>query len=330
MDPHAIVPEDPVAARSTRPNRSTHHRPAPHGCDADHPMGADDLIDLVEAIGAETDGLGPMVFGFEPHPEGVDLHSAPLPHDERAIAAGLFTMRAEPGWTAVAAAFSGRARHPDSGQVVGLAEGAVVVDRRGGIASRLRVEDLPVEPLPDGGAVGGLTVDALHRMLGMPSPGEPPHPALLSLALWCELLLAHGTQGDTTTWADAVALHPGRPGRGRRDGAGARGDRYIGAAHHSAGTPVDASVETVTEATMRADEELDWARMHRRACAGHGAPDLSIAEVRWMDPTLYARWLLGSFPDPVLTAEVLRANDGERAAAGLLEVCDAVFAELGG
>lgn len=313
-----------MATRSTRSHHRTHHHPDPHDRRADDPLSADELIDLVEAIGAKGEGLGPMVFGFEPHAEGVDLHSAPLPHDERAIAAGLFTMRAEPGWTAVAATFSGRARHPDSGRVAGHADGAVVVDRLGGVASMLRVDNLPVTPMPEGGPVGGLTVDALHRMLGLPSPGEPPHPALLSLALWCELLLQHGAQGDTTTWADAVALHPGRPGRSGPGGPGGRDSQGDGAAHRS----VDASIETVAEATMRAEDDLSWARMHRRACAGHGAPDLSIEEVRWMDPTLYARWLLGSFPDPVLTAEVLRANDGERAAAGLLAVCDAVSAEL--
>lgn len=310
-----------MATRSTRSHHHPRSHPDPRGRRADHPLIADELIDLVEEIAVKSEGLGPMVFGFEPHAEGVDLHSAPLPHDERAIAAGLFTMRAEAGWAAVAATFSGRARHPDSGQVAGHADGAVVVDRLGGVASMLRVENLPVTPMPEGGPVGGLTVDALHRMLGLPSPGEPPHPALLSLALWCELLLQHGAQGDTTTWADAVALHPGRPGRSDRSDRSSHDD---GADHES----VDASIETVTEATMRAEDELNWARMHRRACAGHGAPDLSIEEVRWMDPTLYARWLLGSFPDPALTAEVLRANDGERAAAGLIAVCDAVFAEL--
>ena len=167
-----------------------------------------------------------------------------------------------------------------------------------GSPRRLRVEDLPVEPRRR-------TAD---RSAGSPSmrctacsacrrPASRHTLRCCRSALWCELLLCAWRAGCHHDWADAVALHPGRPGRGRRDDAVARGAGHDRGRHHRR-HPVDASVETVAEATMRAEEELDWARMHRRACAGHGAPDLSIAEVEVDGPHAVRPMAPGVVPRP--------------------------------
>ncbi len=286
-----------------------------------HPPTASSLLPLVSTYQVpdpdDPDGFAhPSVFGFEPVNDGIDVHVGPLPRDDRAIAAGLFGMRADPAWSAVAASFSGVARHPAGGDPVGRADASVVVDRNGDVASALRLDGRLVPNDHDEHPPQGLTIDALHRMLGVPSPGRPPRAELFALAVWSELLVQHATDGCGTSWTDAVSLHPGEPGHPAR----------------SRGRPsqVDPSVETVVEATMRCAQQMDWSRLHRRAVAGQGPADLTPDEIEWMDATLYARWLLGSFPDPRTAAEVLRAHGDEHAASGLLAVTDAVMLQVGG
>jgi hypothetical protein len=259
---------------------------------------------------------GPRIIGIEPTSDHLQLHLAPLPHDERCAAAGLFGMRARPGWCAVALTLHGRARQLDTAQEVGRATAMVVVDQDGGVASTLRVDDAAVDGCPADdpsrpgpGRPEGLTVDAMHRMLGLPSPGGPPPTPLFTLAMWSQLLICHTLERGTTSWAEAVRLHPGHPGGGR----------------------VDASVETVVEATLRTEGQVDWQRLHRRGGAGAGPPDLSRSEARWMDPTMYSRWVLGSLPDPDLAAQVLAAHactrSAEAVAAVSAAVADAVAAD---
>jgi hypothetical protein len=264
---------------------------------------------------------GHLVIGIEPGDGHVELHVAPLPHDERAGSAGLFGMRAGRRWCAVAVAVSGRARDARSLHVRGDARALVVVDRDGGIASHVVVDhdrsdaswfeadDDPTVGAEIGrpGSPAGLTVDALHRMLGLPSPGEPPATPRVALAMWSQLLILHVLEHGVASWAQAVALHPGHP------------------AHQGA----EASIETVAEATLRTEGELDWHRMHRRACRHGGPGDLTANEVAWMDPTLFARWMLGSLPDAELAAQVLVAHGQERTARSLLEVAARVDEALG-
>lgn len=279
------------------------------------------LVDLLGGLLGPDEQLEPHVIGIEPVSDQLRLHMAPLPPDERCAAAGLFGMRARPTWCAVALTLVGRARHMDTAEVVGRATALVVVDRRGLVASTLQVDAEPLDtasldaaPLeggaldhvPDPGPPEGLTVDALHRMLGLPAPGHAPPTPLFMLALWSQLLIDHTLDVGTTTWTDAVRLHPGEPGRGQ----------------------VAASVETVVEATLQTDGLVNWRRLHRRGCAGAGPWDLSRAEAGWMDPTMYARWVLGSLPDPHLAAQVLSAHGCDHTAAGLDAVRHAVLAEV--
>lgn len=285
----------------------------PHSGRLDAPA----LVELLGELLGPDEQLEPHVIGIEPVSDQLRVHMAPLPRDERCAAAGLFGMRARPNWCAVALTLVGRARHMDTAEVVGQATALVVVDRHGLVASTLQVDTDPLNTDPldaaphdaaplDPGPPEGLTVDALHRMLGLPAPGHAPPTPLFVLALWSQLLIDHTFEFDTTTWTDAVRLHPGEPGPG----------------------PVAASVETVVEATLQTDGLISWHRMHRRGCAGAGPPDLSRAEAKWMDPTMYARWVLGSLPDPHLAVQVLSAHGCDHAAAGLDAVRHAVLAEV--
>jgi hypothetical protein len=281
-----------------------------------HPLDATSLVDVLAGLLDPANGVEQLVIGIEPTCDHLDLHLAPLPDDDRAGAAGLFCMRAAASWCAVGATFSGRARHMESLDVVGSAEALVVVDRCGRVASALHVDGEPVlRPTGDSpGPVVGLTIDALHRMLGLPSPGTAPAAPLMALAVWSQLIILHTLERGSTSWAEAVLLHPGEPGGRRR---------------HQDGHGVDASVETVVEATLRTEGGLSWDRVHRRACAGHGAADLTPEEVAWMDPVLYGRWVLGGLPDPQLAAEMLVAHGEHRTAESLLAVADAVVEQVG-
>jgi hypothetical protein len=180
----------------------------------------------------------------------------------------------------------------------------IVVGRDASVTSALRLDDRATE---DPGPVEGLVVDALHRVLGLPSPGEPPPRPLFALAVWSQLLVLHALEHGPVSWDDAVELLVEPP---------------------AAAAP--SSVEDVVDAVMRGGEELCWDRLHRRALAGQGPADLSLDELRWMDPTMYARWALGSLPDAALASRVLRAHGSARVAAAVTAVADRVSASLAG
>lgn len=262
------------------------------------------LLELLEPIDP------PTIVGFEPAPRHLDLHCREIPDDDRAGAGALLGVRAPRGWSAVGVTLAGTARpagEPDA--LPEPASVAVVVDRLGRTASSLCHLGAPA-PVT-GRAPTGLVVDALHRMLGLPSPGEPPATELVVLAMWAQLVIEACGAGATPSWGDVVALHPGRPGLG----------------------PPLPSVETLVAATVDAARQLDWGRLHRRAVAGvGGTPELARHEVRWMDPTLYGRWVLGGMPDVALAATVLATCGGagaDAASRSLRAVAAAVATQLG-
>lgn len=224
-----------------------------------------------------------VIVGFEPSEEHLDLHVAPIPPDPRAGAAGLFGIEAPPEWSAVGAAFPGRARDLHTGDVLhDAATAAVVVTRGGDMASNLRTDGvhpmMPLELGDDGyGNATGLVVDALHRILGLPCPGVPPAPLELALSMWSHELLGILVEAGTVSWAQAVAAHPGDPGGGS----------------------IGPSDEMLVEALIRLAEGFSWEHMHARAVAGRDpAGDLSTHEAAWMDTTLFSRWVLSSIASP--------------------------------
>ena len=238
-----------------------------------------ELLGILDAFDEST------IIGFEPSRRHLEVHSRPLPFDPRAVGAGLFGRRAVSSWCSVGAVFTGRLRRlDDPGTPRGTATARVVLDRRGRLALSLDGDThLDASDPPS-----GVLIDALHRVLGMASPGRAPHPARLVLAMWCTDVVAAVLARPPLRWPEVVALHPGDLGRGA----------------------ATASAETIAEATLRWSSGFDWARVHRRAVRGDGAlpSDLRRSEVNWMDPTMYGRWVIDSMVDPLLACEVLRTH----------------------
>lgn len=294
-------------------------RPHRETVDPSGPYDPQVLLNLLDAF-PDT-----VIVGFESTPRHVDLHVKALPPDPRAGAAGLFGLRALPGWGAAGVAFGARARHMATGAVIDdEAYGAVVVTRDGGVASRLVVGggvlgeddqqdrdgedreelDRVIERDEDRNAPVGTLLDGLHRFLGLPSPGTPPHPIRLAAAVWAHQMLEVLLVEGALDWDEAIGLHPGDPGPGS----------------------ALASDEMLLEATLRATEGFDWADLHSRASRGvRHAYGLSRREAAWMDTTMFARWVTGSLPDPRLVVHALRAHGCEGVAdrfGGLLDALD--------
>jgi hypothetical protein len=127
--------------------------------------------------------------------EPADLAVRPIPADPRCGGAGLFGLTAPAGSLLVGASFP--ARHDDTHALVDI-----LVTRTGTVRSRLREQDAAPEDLPT--PAGGVIVDALHRLLGLPAPGEPPPLGSLYMGLWLHQLLPLALDGRRLTWAAAV------------------------------------------------------------------------------------------------------------------------------
>lgn len=264
--------------------------------------GAEDLLGLLAAVPESA------VVGFQPGRLHVDLHLAPLPPDARAGAAGLFTMRADEEWSAVGAVLVGTARDTRTHRLISTEVLVrLVVTRAGHVASEMYLDGVAaIAPGIDPRTPEGIVVDALHRVLGLDSPGTAPPLATLVLNLWLDQVLESALRLDGVSWADAVALHPGRPGSAR----------------------VGPSIETIVEATMRAAEELDWERMRRRAAAGQiRVADLTAREAAWMDPIMFGRWMVSSLPDPAAALDALRNLGAGEAADNIAAVVGAATPE---
>lgn len=271
--------------------------------DLDELTAPERLLELVGQLPEST------LICFEPTPSHLAVHLRPLEPDDRCAAAALFGVRAEPSWCAAAVHLEGTGRDLHTGRASSeRAVASLVVHRDGRCASSLSVAGGAPERVswnsaadpPTTGVPEGLFVDGLHRVLARPSPGVAPGPEQVVLVLWCVALSRAASEGRELTWADAVRLHPADPGPARL-------------------TP---SPEMLTEATRRADEPVDWERLRRRALQSSSAPDLSPDEVAWMDDTMFARWMLGSFEHPRSTLELLERSGHRGCAEGLRRVLD--------
>lgn len=242
---------------------------------------------------------------------------APVPSDDRGGAAGLFGIRAPRSWHGVALKVGGTARRLDSGRSAGEASSVVALTRWRELASTLELDGVPVQapgPTPDDpdrpagpGTPQGLMIDSLHRILGLPSPGDPVCTPVMATTLWLSDLLQLVFERGSLTWADAVHAHP-----------------LLGA---DAGVPP--SVETVIETTCRATKLVNWQRLHSRAVAAdEPSAGLTPAELSWMDATMFSRWVLSSFPDPLDVIEILVELGCDRTAARLSEAVTGIMSRL--
>ncbi len=277
-----------------------------------HHPDLDELLDLVAAVGPWT-----LLAVLTPEGHGssapAELAVRGLDPDPRSGAATMFGVRAPAGTTAVAVGLVGAARPlgPPDGtgssddQPGGLpVDGTtlhldLVLDRSGTHRCRIRSltpdgRDRVVREEPG----SGLVVDALHCVLGLPAPGDPPPCPGIGIGLWSHRLLEAVTGGALPTWDAAAALHPAWAGR--------------------AGAPP--SPETLAEAGRRFDRNARWDDLRERAAAGDlVAPELSAEDAAWLDATTFGRWCTQSVPPPWLTERELRAN-GCGAVDGYLEV----------
>ncbi|MFM7063159.1 MAG: hypothetical protein ACKO04_06675 [Actinomycetes bacterium] len=302
----------------------TRHRipvpPAPSDLHPGPPPGQPHAPLLLRAAERLSDagGDGPTLVGCTFVDGGVDLCATLLPHDPRCVAAGMFGFSAPSHWAGAAVLCGGSARpagppgapgddlsgqHPAERHVEHReAVAVIVVDRGGTTASSVRIGNGdPYDPGPP----TGLLVDALHRALGLPSPGSAPPTEALVLGLWVDRLVTLAAGGHVPTWKEAALVHPGVPSHGT----------------------VGASAETVAHASTEALEGQDWAAIRRQCAAGgYRGAELGRTEAGWMDDTMFARWMLSAVPDLPPACALLRAlgagevADGVETVAALLEV----------
>jgi hypothetical protein len=154
--------------------------------------------------------------------------------------------------------------------------------RDGRTASRIRrIGADPPEVLETRTAEGDVA-DCLRRALGLPT-APPPHPPLVWWAVdWLDAVLDHVCRDPRRRWSWAAIsrLHP-----------------------LSGPLPPD-SPSALVARVREAAEGLDWSALRLAAATdlppGSGPRHPVAPEVAaWMDDGMFARWLLGSRPDPV-------------------------------
>ncbi len=274
---------------------------------------AQTLLEIVDTFRSVT------AIGFEPAHEGMNVHIKELYPDDRSAAGDLFGFRAPESWHAVGMKLSGRAislaapdrtapeeRHPDSGD--NEISSSILLVRTGEFASKMNfegTEHLGCWPAADHSpeAPQGVCIDALHRVMGLPSPGEEPPLALLSLSLWLDAIMTVLADEGTITWARAAATELSYPGSGKSD----------------------TSVTQVAEAIWAEGAAISWDRLrvgavHRKRTSSQLLPE----EMEWMDSTMYGRWAMSCFPDFDLVVAAMTAAGCEGVANRVSQVIDEV------
>ncbi|MFZ4517018.1 MAG: hypothetical protein ACOYOP_01420 [Microthrixaceae bacterium] len=280
-------------------------------------MNLDRRADAPTALGIVR-GLDPYVLlALTPFDEEVEVAVRPLPPDDRCGAAMLLGLEAPPGATTVAASFVGSTAERPAGQGEHTGQRHridVAVDRWGEVASSLRLlraDGTPGDDEPAAAATPeGLVVDALHRVLDLPSPGDPPALTELVTAMWTMCMTSHLLGAAAPTWAEVAALHPA-------------GDESVGdGLPDGADTAVPPSPEALAAATRRLTADgTTWERLRRATVIGRfPAPELSPEEAAWMDHTMYGRWYVQSYPSAEFVAGRLRSCGATAAASGVEQV----------
>jgi hypothetical protein len=216
-----------------------------------------------------------------------DVSVCDLVADPRGAAAGLFGLEAPPGASSAGVLTLGTAHHaPASSAPAGTAQPvrlALALGTDGTLRHHLELDEVDHGGDPATGPPGGLLVDALHRVLGLPSPGEPPMLWELVLGWWLRDLIDVLRDDRAAGSADLLSLHPGLD------------------------PEVLPSAEDLALATEDVVGDTSWARLHALASTGPGGlEDLTPAEAAWMDPTMFGRWLVGGLPSVRAARSALR------------------------
>ncbi|MBV9950878.1 MAG: hypothetical protein JO291_02925, partial [Acidimicrobiia bacterium] len=253
---------------------------------ADLPL--DLLIDRIDGGLGDDAGFLVTLRGIR---TGLELGIRPLEGEHPVDA--LLGFRAPPEVDALGVVVSGTAHHlgppadpGDRDDLAALPGGRVRIiqihARDGRSASRLRSIGTDPPPVVDTVAADGDVADCVRRALDLPTP-PPPHPPVVWWAIdWLDALLDHACRDPSRrwTWRDVAALHP------------------LAGSH-----PPDSPSSLVATVGERS-EGLAWSGLRLAAAdaalAAEGppcpiGPDLAA----WMDDGMFARWLLGSRPEPV-------------------------------
>ncbi len=220
-----------------------------------------------------------------------------LPPDPRCAGAGLFGMDLPDGCELAAVSFSGSCSEPPDGRggTDVRVDGLGGHDESGGHprpgGHDIRVDALvtaageihsqvhhPEGPAPVSGRAGGVVVDALHRMIGIPAPGQAPPLVDLVTGMWFHEVMRLIDSESGLGWADVAAAHLQPDSRS---------------------TPLlpPASEEVVAASIRRLAEDACWERLRTAAVVGRlTAPELDAHEAEWMDATMFGRWMVDSFP----------------------------------
>lgn len=275
---------------------------------------AEALLEVVDTFPS------PAAVGIEPAGEGLNIHFKELPPDDRSGSAGLFGFHAPDSWHAIGLTVEGRAvpvgdsfelpddLDPSMLDSDGDISYSILVTRTGEFASRLRLQGDEIQnSWPNAGdfpdVPQGVSVDALHRVMGLASPGDEPPTALLMLSLWLGSVVEVLATTNRMTWSKAATLHPGFKGP----------------------VKVDPSVEMVAEAIVRSSANTSWERLRTRGASRTGTTmELEPHELRWMDATMYGRWVMSFQLDLELVIAALTAAGTGDVGRRIADVIDAV------
>lgn len=263
---------------------------------------------------AHLDVVLSVMAGLDDHtlihvaPDG-DAHATvgvrQIPHDPRCAGAGMFGLRAPEDATIVGLSFrarSGSTYFPhgqggDAGRDRTRVE--VVVSASGLIDARIHPSDAETFAVVE--APNGVVVDALHRLMGRPVPGERPPLTALVAGMWMAEILRPPAGRTAPKWSEVAAAHDPMA---EHDGV-----RLI--------TPT--TPEQVAEQMQQLVDEASWRDLHRAAAIGRmTTPELTAEEAAWMDTTMFARWMTDSFPAPAAAVAQLRRRGATDAADGIV------------
>jgi hypothetical protein len=188
-----------------------------------------------------------------------------------------------PDVDALGVAVTGTARSLDPGPLTDedVPSGRVrilqVHARDGRAASRLREVGGKGRRI-DGRAADGDVADCLRRALGLPTPPPAVPPRVWWAVEWLDAVLEAVCADPARRWAWA----------------------HVARLHPRAGVLPPDRPAALVELVARDAASLDWAALRADAAAGGSSscpigPELAA----WMDDGMFARWLIGSRPDPV-------------------------------